>query len=96
MTFWRDGVQLFSFKGRLVEDRPAAEELDYSVDQHNQRIIAAATDFVAGSPPLPVRPRKFDVVKITASGDVFTVQRGHVAGADEDELIKMQVRGGMV
>lgn len=94
MTFWRDGVEMFGFKGRLVETRPTEDQFDYSVDQHNFRIIGCFSDFVFGSPVQPVVPRKFDVIQYR--GESYTVQRSHIAGADEDELIKMEVRGGVV
>lgn len=87
MSYYRDGVKLFDFKGRRAEIRPEAEQLDYSVDQLNFNIIAAVEDFG------DVRPQKFDVV--LWDGQNYVVQKGHAAGADEDELIKMHVRGGM-
>ena len=88
MQLKRDGVVLLSFKGRLAEVRPGSEEYDQSVDQHNYKIIGGVSEFGT------VRPQKFDVV--VYDGQEYTVQRSHVAGADEDELIKMMVRGGLV
>lgn len=78
---------MFSFKGRRVEMRPDEQPLDASVDQENFKIIGAASEWGA------IRPQKFDV--IVWEGKEFTVQVGHAAGADEDELIKMRVQGGL-
>lgn len=89
MQFRRDGVVLFTFKGRRAETRPNESELIESVDQHNFKIIALATAF--GN----IIPRKFDVV-IDERGEEYTVQRGHTAGADVDELVHMLVKGGNV
>lgn len=87
MTYVRNGVDLFTFKGRRVELRPDETTLDYSVDQANFKIIADVADFGT------VRPQKFDVVRW--DGIEYTVQIGYAAGADEDELIKIRVQGGL-
>lgn len=87
MTLVRDGVELLTFKGRRVEMRPDERALDYSVDQEIFKIYAAASEWGA------VRPQKFDVIRW--DGKEYTVQVGHAAGADEDELIKMRVQGGL-
>lgn len=92
MAFYRDGVLLFEFKGRVVQAKPATDDVSYSFDQNHCQIIGAVSDFVAGSPPTKIRPVKFDVVKYL--GEDYTVQRGYFAGADEDELCKMDVIGG--
>lgn len=81
-------VLLASVKMRFSEVRPSSDQLDYSVSQHNFNIIMAAED--AGA----VRPQKFDIVTRLDTGEQFTVQRGHTAGADVDELLKMWVTGG--
>lgn len=89
MQFWRAGAKLFDFKGRRAEYRPDRDELEYSLEQHNYVIIGVTEQFGG------VIPVKFDWV-IDDRGERFTVLRGRVAGADEDELVKMLVRGGQV
>lgn len=91
MSLSRDGeVLVDSFKGRKVELRPEDVPLDGSIDQHNFIIIGSVDEFN------DVVPQKFDVVTQLSSGTEYTVQRSHEAGADEDELYKMHVRGGIV
>lgn len=87
MTLSRNGVVIVSFKGRRANIRPEAEDLDQSVDQLNFRIIGSWDEFNN------IMPQKFDVVT-DERGDRFTVQSAKTAGADEDELVKMVVRGG--
>jgi hypothetical protein len=90
MSLTRGGVVLIAeFKGRRAELRPGSEELENSVDQLNFVIIADAEEFGA------IRPQKFDVITKLDTLEKFTVQVGRATGADEDELIKMVVRGGI-
>lgn len=95
MQYVRDGVVLFTFKGRRAENRPTEIELIESVDQHNFKIIALTEQFVDALTGLPVRPRKFDRV-IDEQGEEYTVQRGHMAGAEVDEVVKLLVTGGYI
>lgn len=88
MVFKRDGNVLLHFKGRLAEFRPFEEPIMESVDQNKYIVIAVAADF--GS----IRPHKYDI--IIYEDEEYTVHRGHTAGAEEVELLKMIVFGGIV
>lgn len=91
MTLSRDGGVIASFKGRKAEARAHEVEafvLDYSVDQEVFFIIVAVEDLYG------VVPQKFDVITFVSNQAEYTVQRSHTAGADEDELVKMFVKGG--
>lgn len=94
MEYYRNGVKLFGFKGRIVHPKQFSEEFDYSADQAHLQIIAAISDFVTSSTNIRVAPVKFDMVRY--QGEDYTVQRGYAAGADEDELVKLDVIGGHI
>lgn len=96
MTLLRDFVPLVSFKGKKYEPRAHQTqtfELDYSLDQEQFFIVVAFED-LAG-----VIPQKFDVIRMdtkvgTGASIEYAVERGHEAGADEDEVYRILVRGG--
>lgn len=89
MSLKRDGVIMVDFLGRRYEYSRLreTEPLDYSVDQDLFNIIAAYEDL------LGVDPQKFDVILF--NGHEYTVQHSHAAGADENEVIRMLVKGGL-
>lgn len=89
MTLSRNGTVIASFKGRKYQVRAHdidAQVLDYSVDQTIFFVVAAYEDLGG------VTPLKFDV--LTFGGVEYTVQKSHDAGADEDEVIRILVKGG--
>lgn len=92
MSLSRDGVVLVaSFKARIAYNPPRmgmVDPLDGSVEQFNAVIIACVEDFGG------VEPQKFDL--ITIGTKIYTVQRCHASGADEDEVLRIIVRGGQV
>jgi hypothetical protein len=87
MSLSRNGTTLVeTFKGKFFYHRPFEAPLDQSVDQFLVIIIACVDDFGG------VFPLKFDSIYV--GSDLYTVQLCHVAGADEDELYRIHVRGG--
>lgn len=90
MTLKRDGVVFLDFIGKRFEfsaGDAAAESLDYSADQEVFNIIVAYEDL------LGIVPQKFDV--IVYNGNEYTVQRSRTNGADEEEVTRMLVKGGL-
>lgn len=88
MTLARNGVDLFTFVGRLSNRRPRTEDLVNDYDEQNFLVIMCAEDAA-------VRPQKYDVIRIEKTKDEYTVQYMTPAGADEEELLKLAVRGGL-
>lgn len=91
MLLSRGGVVLVSFKGRKYEPRAhevASFALDNSFDQEVIFIVVAFEDLNG------VVPQKFDVITFVGTGVEYTVQRGHTAGADEDEIVRILLKGG--
>lgn len=93
MTLSRQGVVLVSFLGRkyeVTQHNSHAHILDYSVEQEIMFVVVAAEDL------LGVEPQKFDVITFESNGTQYTVQRGHTAGAEVDEVVRILIKGGQV
>lgn len=91
MALKRDGVVMVDFIGRryeAVRERFQEPSLDYSVDQDLFAVLVAYEDL------LGIEPQKFDIILF--DGEEFTVQRSRTAGADENEVVRIVVKGGLV
>lgn len=97
MTLLRNGVELVSFKGRKYELRAHNSqqfELDYSMDQEMMFVIIPFED-LKGVVPQRLDVIRFDTKPGTGAAIEYTVQRGHDAGADEDEVCRLLLKGGI-
>ena len=93
MTLRRGGVEILNFIGVFYNNRPETEQLDYSEAQQLFRIIASADDFASSPEIFPV---KFDVVidRYKNRNIEYTVQTAYSAGAADEEVFRITVKGG--
>lgn len=97
MTLLRDGVPLVSFKGKKYEVRAHEAQvfqLDYSVDQEIIFVVVAFED-MNGVIPQKMDRIRFDTKPGMGAAIEYTVQRSHEAGADEDEVYRILLKGGI-
>lgn len=88
-TLSRDGMLLATFKACRSEVKPDERPLVNSLEEEVFVLIASADDLVDAG-----MPKRFD--RIVWDGNEYTVQHAHGAGAQANEVIRMQVQGDVV